>query len=148
MRHTTALFAILSLAAFGACASSQQGAGPPVSVHIAPVETSSDLFYFPGPIGLRYGVEVSNPSNEPVTLRRLDLHSFGGGAYALRANSTPMNVRVPAGASKTFSISTWGRARGGYLSAGEPVVLQGTAYFDSPKGPFVKLFQENVQTYP
>jgi hypothetical protein len=148
MRHTIALFAILSLTTFGACASSQQGSGPPVSVRIAPLDTASDLFYFRGPIGLRYGVEVSNPSNEPVTLRRLDLHSAGGGAYALRANSTPLKVQVPPGAAKTFSISTWGRARGGYLNAGEPVILQGTAYFDSPKGPFVKLFQENVQTYP
>ena len=147
MRHTIALFAIISLTAFGACAS-QKGSGPPVSVRIAPLDTTSDLFYFRGPIGLRYGVEVSNPSNEPVTLRRLDLHSAGGGAYALRADSTPMKVKVPPGASKTFSISTWGRARGGFINAGEPVILQGTAYFDSPRGPFVKLFQENVVPNP
>jgi len=132
MRHTIALFAIIiTFTAFGAFAKSSS---PPVSVRIAPLDTTSDSFYFRGPIGLRYGVEVSNPSNEPVTLRRLDLHSFGGGAYALRANSTP--------------ISTWGRARGGFINSGEPVILQGTAYFDSPKGPFVKLFQENVVPNP
>ena len=147
MRHTIALFAIIVFTAFGAYAS-QKGSSPPVSVHIAPLDTTSDLFYFRGPIGLRYGVEVSNPSNETITLRRLDLHSFGGGAYALRANSTPMKVQIPPGGAKTFSISTWGRARGGFINSGEPVILQGTAYFDGPKGPFVKLFQENVVPNP
>jgi hypothetical protein len=145
MRHTIALFAIIVFTTVGAFAKSST---PAVSVRIAPLDTTSDLFYFRGPIGLRYGVEVSNPSNETVTLRRLDLHSFGGGAYSLRANSTPMKVQIPPGGAKTFSISTWGRARGGFINSGEPVILQGTAYFDGPKGSFVKLFQENVVPNP
>lgn len=142
MKRSFVLFAFLSLV-YAGCAS-QQDSGPPVTVHLTPLDTVSDLFYFPGPIGLRYGITVSNPTNEPVTLRRLDLNTVGTGAYFLRSGSTPMNVKVAPNSSATFSISTWGRARGGYLSASEPVTIQGRAYFDGPNGPFVKLFQQNI----
>lgn len=143
MKHAFAALAVLFLAA--GCAS-QQDSGPAVTVRIAAVDTASDLFYFPGPISLRFAVAVSNPTNEPITLRRLDIRSVGSGAYALRANSTPMNVKIAPNTSATFSISTWGRSRGGYLNSTEPVVLQGTAYFDrpGPGGTFVKIFQQNV----
>ena len=147
MKHALVLFALV--AALG-CASPQQDPGPSVTVRIAPLDTNSDMFYFRGPIGLRYAVEVTNPTDETITLRRLDLHTpaGGGGAYALSADSTPMNVKVAPKSNAMFSISTWGRSRGGYLYAGEPVVIQGTAYFDSPKGPFVKIFQQNVVPGP
>ncbi len=140
MKHAIVLFALV--AALG-CASTHDS-GPPVIVRLAPLDTNSNSFFFRGPIGLRYAVEVSNAADETVTLRRLDLRSTGGGAYSLRADSTPMNVKVAPKSNATFAITTWGRSRGGEISSGEPVVIQGTAYFDSPKGPFVKIFQENV----
>jgi hypothetical protein len=74
-------------------------------------------------------VLVQNPTSQPITLRRMELNSAGSGAYFIRSGSTPMNVKVAANASATFSISTWGRARDGYLSAAEPVVIQGRAFF-------------------
>ncbi len=129
MKHALVLLALV--AALG-CASSQQDSGPSVTVRIAPLDTNNDMFYFRGPIGLRYAVEVTNPTDQTITLRRLDLRTpAGGGAYVLRADSTPMNVKVAPKANATFSISTWGQSRGGYLYSGEPVVIQGTAYFDS-----------------
>lgn len=142
MKRAFVLFALLSLVLAG-CAS-QQDSGPPVTVHLAALDSASDLFYFPGPIGLRYGITVANPTKDAITLRRLEINTVGTGAYFLRSGSTPMNVKVAPNASATFSISTWGRARGGYLSANEPVTIQGRAYFDGPGGPFVKLFQQNV----
>jgi hypothetical protein len=144
MKHAIVLLTMV--AALG-CASTKDS-GPPVSVHLAALDTNSSSFFFRGPIGLRYAVEVSNPADETVTLRRLDLHSAGGGAYSIRADSTPMNLKVAAKSNATFAINTWGRSRGGDFRADEPVVILGRAYFDSPKGPFVKVFQENVVPNP
>ncbi len=140
-------FVLLALIASLACASSHDS-GPPVVVRLAPLDMNSSAFYFRGPIGLRYAVEVSNPADETVTLRRLDLRSTGGGAYSLRADSTAMNVKVAPKSNATFAITTWGRSRGGEISSSEPVIIQGTAFFDSPKGPFVKIFQQNVVPGP
>ena len=144
MKHAVVLFALV--AALGC--SSTKDSGSPVAVHLAALDTSSSSFFFRGTIGLRYAVEVSNPADEPVALRRLDLHSAGGGAYSLRADSTPMNLKVAAKSNATFAINTWGRSRGGEFRSDEPVAILGRAYFDSPKGPFVKVFQENVVPIP
>jgi hypothetical protein len=140
----TLLFFVLSLVAGTALAKEKN---PGVAVHITPMDTMSDMFYFRGPIALRYQVQVDNPSPAPVTLKRLDLRTSGFGAYRLRADSTAMNVRIAPNSSTKFNITAWGNARGGYLSAGEPVILQGTAHLEGPSGSFVKIFQEHVLPY-
>jgi hypothetical protein len=134
---------LLSVLAVLGCAS-QHDSGPPVTINLAPLDTMSDLFYFPGPVSLRFQVSVSNPTSETVTVRRLDLRSVAGGAYHLRGQSTPINVKIAPNSTATFTISTWGYARGGYITSAEPVTIQGTAYFDSPSGQFVKIFQQNI----
>lgn len=141
-----ALILLVLLAPF-ALASSHDSS-PAVAVHLAALDTNSNSFVFRGPIGLRYAVEVSNPADETITLRRLELRSTGGGAYVIRAGSTPMNVKVAPNSNATFAINTWGRSLGGEIRSDEPVIIMGRAYFDSPKGPFVKIFQENVWPRP
>jgi hypothetical protein len=126
----------------------QAASGPPVVVRLAPLDTNSNSFYFRGPVGLRYALAISNPADETVTLRRLDLRSEGGGAYIVRANSTPMKLQVAPRSNATIAINAWGRSRGGEFRSDEPVVIVGRAYFDSPRGPFVKLFQETVMPNP
>ena len=140
MKRALLLLALLAPIAVAA----SHDSSPAVTVHLAALDTNSNSFYFRGPLELKYAVEVTNPANEPITLRRLDLHSAGGGAYTLRAASTPMNVKVAPNSNASFSITTWARSRGGEMGSSEPVVILGRAYFDSPKGPFVKVFQENV----
>ena len=127
-----------------ACASSNQTKGPNVTVQLQPLGTVSNIFYYRGPINVQYRVAVTNPTNQPLTLTRLDLQTIGSGAYALRANGTPMNVKIAPNGTTEFTISVWGYARGGYLASSEPVTLRGTAYFQGPSGSFLKLFNENI----
>jgi len=47
-------------------------------------------------------------------------------------------------ANTTVTMSAWGNSRGGMLAEDEPIQLQTTAYFDSPKGPFVRLLNTIV----
>ena len=105
---------------------------------------TSNVFYFPGPVNVQYEVTVNNPTDQAITMRRLDLRTEGPGAYALRTSGSPMNVKIAPKSSATFTVSAWGQARGGYIASTEPVSLFATAYFDGPSGTFVKLIHENA----
>jgi hypothetical protein len=128
------------------CASSTQSSGPDVRLHLEQVGGPADVFYYAGPINIQYRLSITNPANEPLTLTRLDLQTFGPGAYSLRTEATPMNLKVPPNSTASYLVSVWGRARGGYLASTEPVTLRGTAFFQSDvtKKSFVRLFTENI----
>jgi len=130
--------AAASLLLLAACASSSKEEGPPVSLELA-LTTPSNVLYFPGPVNLQFAVTLTNPTDQPVTLRRLDLRTVGNYSVFLRANGAPMHVEVKPHASATIAIAAWGASRGGMLAQDEPMQMQATAYFDGPKGPFVKL---------
>ena len=139
----TALVAALLLVVSG-CASSRQSSGPPVSVEIQQIGGGQNIFYYRGPISVQYRVSITNPTNQPLTLTRLDLQTIGPGAYSLRANGTPVNLRIPPNTTTSYNVSAWGYARGGYLASTTPVSLRGTAYFQGPSGSFLKMFNENI----
>ena len=120
-----------------ACASSTQSSGPNVTIQLEQLNSANDIFYFRGPVNIQYRVVITNPTNQALTLTRLDLQTLGSGAYSLRTNSTPMNLKVAPNATTAYQISVWGYARGGYLSSTEPVTVRGTAYFNGPSGSFV-----------
>ena len=142
-----AVFA-LSLSVFlVGCASSNQPSGPAVAVQLEQLNSSNDIFYFRGPVNIQYRVAITNPTNQPLTLTRLDLQTIGSGAYSLRTNSTPMNLQVAPNATSAYTISVWGFSRGGYLASSEPVTIRGTAYFKGPSGSFIRLFNQNISPY-
>ena len=67
-----AVFA-LSLSVFlVGCASSNQPSGPAVAVQLEQLNSSNDVFYFRGPVNIQYRVAITNPTNQPLTLTRLD----------------------------------------------------------------------------
>jgi hypothetical protein len=140
MKRITSLLALFVVA----CASNQQSSGPEVAIHLTQTNTPNDIFYFAGPVAIQYQVAITNPTNQPLTLQRLDLQTLGPGAYSLRTAPTPMNVNVPPNGTSVFNISVWGRAHGGYLRSTEPVTIRGTAYFKGPTGSFVRIFSENL----
>jgi hypothetical protein len=113
-------------------------------VKVSQINAGSNTLYIGGPVNVQYQVAVTNPTNEEVTLKRLELRTEGPGAYELRNTGFPMNVKVAAKSAATFTIAAWAQARGGTMAAGEPVSLFANAYFDSPSGAFVKLVHENA----
>lgn len=127
-----------------ACASSNQSSAPNVAVQLAQVSQPNDVFYLRGPVSIQYQVSITNPTNQELTLTRLDLQTLGPGAYSLRANGTPMNLKVAPNSTTSYLISVWGYSPGGYLRSSEPVTIRGTAYFKGPSGSFIKLFNQNI----
>ena len=137
----TMAFAFVFLAA---CATSRQSTGPDVQVAVTQQGISPDLYYFRGPVSLQYQLMVSNPTNQPITLTRLDLTSEGPGAYSIHTTG-PFNLRVPPNSTASQNISAWGYSRGGMLSQGEPVTLRVTAIFaDANRKTFQRFAMENL----
>jgi len=134
----------VALVLFASTAIGYAKSSPNVAVNLQQLTSTNDMFYFRGPVSIQYRLEVRNPTSQPVTLRSLRLESIGPGAYTIHTTSTPLKLQLGPNESRAVTISAWGRARGGFLSAGEPVTIQGTAYFNSPSGSFVKLFNENI----
>ena len=137
-------FLIVVLLLVAACSSNPKNDAPPIGVDLALANTPANILYFAGPVNLQFAVTLTNPTDMPVTLRRLDLRTFGGGSFYLRAAGTPFHVEVKPHANTTVTMSAWGNSRGGMLAEDEPIQLQATAYFDSPKGAFVRLFNTVV----
>lgn len=145
MRSTALVVLSILFVACGTTASRSDA--PPVAVQITPLNQNADIFYFRGPVNLQFRVTVTNPTDEPLTLRRLDMRTEGPGAYVLRANGTPMRVTIAPKSTASVTVSVWGRSLGGYLRQNEPVTLQTSAFFDSPRGSFVKLGNNIIQPY-
>jgi hypothetical protein len=127
-----------------ACASNPKNEGPPVGVDLALVNTPANILYFAGPVNLQFEVTLTNPTDQTVTLRRLDLRTFGGGSFFMRATGTPFHVAVPPHGTKSVTMAAWGNSRGGMIAEDEPIQLQGTAYFDGPQGAFVRLVNSRL----
>src|SRR5438132_5019312 len=134
----------LALGLLLACASSSQSSGPNVTLQLQPINQPTDVFYFSGPINLQYRLVINNPTDQALTLTRLDLRTIGPGAYSLRTTATPMNLKVAPNSATVYTISVWGYSRGGYLASTGPVTLQGTAYFKGRSDGFVRIFNQNI----
>jgi hypothetical protein len=134
--------AVLILLLLGGCASQDDANAPNVSLHLAQYESAPNAFLYGGLVNVRYSLSVANRTSDPVTLTRLEIRTVGSGAYTIRPTSTQINIDLAPGQEKTIPLSLWANARGGNMSAQEPVTLRATAYMTGPKGPFVRLFTE------
>ena len=137
---------IVVLLLLAACASNPKNDAPPIGVELALAGPAANILYIAGPVNLQFEVMLTNPTDQPVTLRRLDLRTPGISSLFLRATGTPFHVEVKPHGSASVTTSVWGNSRGGMLAQDEPIQLQATAYFDSPKGPFVRLVNSVVST--
>ncbi|MGA8808299.1 MAG: hypothetical protein WB973_10515 [Thermoanaerobaculia bacterium] len=133
--------AILVVGLLGFASSSRGAEAPKLDIQLRQASTPGDVFYFRGPVNLQYQLAIKNPSNEPLTLRRIDLSTMGPGAYSLRTGATPISRTIPPNSAVAINLSAWGQSAGGFLRSEEPVTIRGVAYFDSPgHKSFVKQF--------
>jgi len=127
-----------------ACATGAQDDpnAPNVVMHIAQYESAPNAYLYGGLVNVRYSLSVANRTKDPVTLTRIEIRTVSSGAYTIRPTSTPINIDLAPGQEKTIPLSLWATARGGNLSAQEPVTIRATAYLTGPSGVFVRLFTE------
>lgn len=146
----TATVALLLLAA---CASSQKGpVDPPPEISIIQIYGPSDLNYSRGvsSIEAQYGIQITNPSTDPIKLKHVTLESTGGGTIALRREDRAFNDEVPPGqtAQVTMNARVYFTSDMSGSPTREPLTVRATLRFDSPKGPFSKIVQKMIGQFP
>ena len=145
MKYASVLAIVLVLAG---CASSsgdaQNALASKVQLQLGQYDTNNNFYYLAGPINIQYQLAITNNTGETITMRRIQLRTVSPGAYALRTPTSTITATVPPGKTTTLNLSAWGRTSGSTLRAEEPVTIQGTAYFDSPRGSFVKIFNQTL----
>ncbi|HEY3054590.1 MAG TPA: hypothetical protein VGK31_01530 [Thermoanaerobaculia bacterium] len=146
MKYRYAVLGILLIVA--GCASSTSSmtssSAPAVQIQLTQNEISPDMYYFRGPVALQFGLQVTNPTDQTLHLRRLNLSTTGPGAYSLRTGDSPMNYAIPPNGSVTIPLSAWAYSQGGFMRATEPVNILGRAWFEGPSGTFVKQFTQYI----
>jgi hypothetical protein len=139
MKHAVLILLLLVGCATGA---QDDPNAPNVVLHLAQYESAPNAYLYGGLVNVRYALSIVNRTKDPVTLTRIEIRTVSSGAYTIRPTSTPINVDLAPGQEKTIPLSLWANARGGNLSAQEPVTLRATAYMTGPSGAFVRLFTE------
>lgn len=139
MKYRTLLILLIFVAM--SCASSGTSANAPaLQLQLQQTSTASDMYYFRGTIPVQYVLQITNPTNQAYTLRRINLQSTGPGAYSLRTGNSPITFTVPPNGTVSVPLTAWAYSRGGFLTSSEPVNIRGLAYFDGPGGTFLRQF--------
>jgi hypothetical protein len=98
-----------------------------------------------GAIGVRYAIRVSNPAEEPITLRQISAQSIGIGAYSLAPSSLPFDVTVAPNGSQ--DVEFWANAFVSQVTtvgANGPVTLRLNLVFETPLGKFEEIVVRQV----
>jgi hypothetical protein len=105
----------------------------------------------PGPFDVQLGVEVQNLTNEPITVKRVEIAEIGTGAYVLRGANRPylFNTVVAPGTANTVTFWAHAYAVGvrGSSSESEPVSLRATVFFGAPSGNFHEIQQQVIDEH-
>ena len=112
----------------------QVGGVPPAARHVR------------GGVSVQYAVEVSNPSSEAITLKRINVQSVSEGAYNVR-HSQPFDKLIPASERHVVEFFAPAYASGNsVVGANGPVTLRVIAEFDGPRGGFQEVVTQVVNT--
>jgi len=147
MKHIGIALALLTLAA---CASAPPDPTRP-QIDIAEVMGLGDQSYVRGPFDVQYELSIANPAAEPITLRRVELATTGGGgAYSLRRDPYVFKQVIAPGTRA--AVRFWAHAYANYFPGDPgttaPVSIRGIATFDSPKGGLQQVFFKVLSQFP
>lgn len=110
-----------------------------------------------GPLDIQLGIEVENLTNEPITIKRVEMAQIGTGAWVM-GSSVPgvginrpylFNTVVAPGTRQTVSFWMHAYALGvrGSRRENEPVVLRSTVFFDAASGSFHEMKQQVIDQH-
>jgi hypothetical protein len=142
MRVAWTLTALLIVA--GCATNSTSGPEPEINIYQisrVPYGTQHDI----APISTQFVVQVKNTLPEPLTVRRVEVQSIGGGAYTLPSYSQAFNQTIEPGA--TNRVSLWAPAvvtLNTTLGANGPVTLRLAVEFEAGGKKFQKIEVQNV----
>jgi hypothetical protein len=150
MKRIALVVAVVAVLILAACASSHGPADTRLKpeIHLEQVVGPADLGYPGGAIDVQYEIQITNHAQEPMTLRRVEVRSVGGGAYRLRPETYRFNDTATPG--NFIAVRFWAHAyQAGAFGRGstEPVTLRAILYFDSPSGGFQHILLKELTQF-
>jgi hypothetical protein len=103
--------------------------------------------HFAGPMHMEFALHVANPTDRPLTIRRVDIASAGvGGAYRLRRETFNFKQVIEPGATATVVFKPYALVLGGpdSSSANEPVAVRLIVGFENEAGPFQQISMQRL----
>jgi LEA14-like dessication related protein len=148
MRTAIALSALLVV---GACTSTNQ-----VSQNVAHIPQPeitiigrTDLTNVPtvaSSIEAHFEFRIQNQADVPITLRRIDLDSLGGGGIGIQSRIRQFNTVIAPHSVQSADFMTTAYINDpNNFSAHSPVQIRGVVLFDSPQGSLQKIVQQQVR---
>ena len=112
----------------------------------------SDLNYSRGisSVDAQYGLQITNPSSDPIILKHVTLESVGGSSIAMRREDRAFNNEIPPGQTGQAVVNArvFFRSDNSGSPTREPLTLRATLNFDSPKGSFNRIVQKMIGQFP
>ena len=141
--------AALVLAA--ACASSNDVQILKPEIELLQLNAPVDVGYATGPTQIQFETRIANRSQEPITLKRIEIQSVGSGSYVLRKEFFTYNE--PIAPQQAASVKFWAHGYGfatdrGRTPSSEPVNVRSILYFDSPAGSFHQIVTRYINQFP
>ena len=125
---------------------------PVPEVEIIQIYGPSDLNYSRGisSVDAQYGLQITNPSSDPIILKHVTLESVGGSSIALRREDRAFNNEIPPGQTGQAVVNArvFFRSDSSGSPTREPITLRATLNFDSPKGSFNRIVQKMIGQFP
>src|SRR6476469_29633 len=125
---------------------------PGPEVDIVQIYGPSDLNYSRGvsSVDAQYGLQITNPSSDPIILKHVVLESVGGSGIALRREDRAFNNEIPPGQTGQAVVNArvFFRSDSSGSPTREPITIRATLNFDSPKGSFNRIVQKMIGQFP
>jgi len=152
MRNAIAITAlIIPLVMAGACTSNNQ-----ISLRAAHIPSPeitiigrTDLTNVPtvaSGIEAHFELRIVNQADIPITLRRVDLESLGGGGIQVQSRNRQYDTVIEAHGAQSVDVMTTALIPDpNSFSGRSPVQIRMTALFDSAQGSLQKVVQQQVR---
>ena len=89
---------------------------------------------------------IVNQADVPITLRRIDLDSLGGGSITIQAKNRQFDTTIaPHSVQSVDFLTTAFINDTGSFTGRSPVQIRAVALFDSPQGSLQKVVQQQVR---
>jgi hypothetical protein len=148
MRNAFTFTALLIAAACGSGTQLSQNAAHIPQPEIT-IISRSDLTNVPtvaSGVAANFEFRIVNQADIPITLKRIDLDTLGGGGISIQAKNRPFNIVIDphTAQSANFMTTAYINDPSNY-SGRSPIQIRAVALFDSPAGSLQKIVQQQVR---
>ena len=97
-------------------------------------------------IEAHFEFRIVNQADIPITLRRIDLDSLGGGGINVQSRNRPFNIEIAPHSVQSADFMTTAFINDpNSFSGRSPVQIRAVLLFDSPQGSLSKVAQQQVR---